>query len=402
VIPSTIMPEPAPIVVLCGFLGSGKTTLLRQWRAHEGMRHAAVIVQDLSELGVDVELVNGDQALPAPGTLGRGRVAALHGRHAREDLHRSLGRILGEIADLEPPADLVLLESTGAARPWPLLSALAAAPGFHLRHFLVVVDALNLHRDHGDGTGLEHPEASDPALALAAAVLREQLAFANVIVLAKIDLVPGASWRDMVAGMQRINPGASVALSAHAGLSYGQLEALPPPDPEALRRRAVAVGSAGESGQATAEGIDSMIFRDRRPFHPGRLHDACQSALGTGLFRTKGFLWLASRPGDVLLWQQSGSQISLEFMGWWRAELALNRDGKLLPEEVEPLRERMRSADPVFGDRQNEQTLIGLPAPRDGFAQVLQEYLCTEEEIRVWQAGAAFEDPWTTRLRPLS
>jgi hypothetical protein len=108
---------------------------------------------------------------------------------------------------------------------------------------------------------------------------------------------------------------------------------------------------------------------------------------------------MASRPGEVLLWQQSGSQIALELMGWWRAELVLNRDGKLLPEEVDFLRERLRTADPLFGDRHNELTLIGLQAPRDGFAQVLQGCICTDEEIRAWQAGEGFEDPWPTTMR---
>ena len=42
-----------PIVALCGFLGSGKTTLLRRWRRDEALRNAALIIHDLSDLGVD-------------------------------------------------------------------------------------------------------------------------------------------------------------------------------------------------------------------------------------------------------------------------------------------------------------------------------------------------------------
>ena len=110
-----------PITVLCGFLGSGKTTLLRRWRREESLRDAAVIVHDLSDFGLDAELLAGEDAAPQQGLL-TGRVAALHGVHARGQLHATAGRALAEIAALQPP--LVFAESTGAARPWPLIRAL--------------------------------------------------------------------------------------------------------------------------------------------------------------------------------------------------------------------------------------------------------------------------------------
>ena len=88
-----------PITVLCGFLGSGKTTLLRRWRREESLRDAAVIVHDLSDFGLDAELLAGEDAAPQQGLL-TGRVAALHGVHARGQLHASAGRALAEIAAL--------------------------------------------------------------------------------------------------------------------------------------------------------------------------------------------------------------------------------------------------------------------------------------------------------------
>ena len=91
-----------PVTVLSGFLGSGKTTLLRRWRREEALREAALVVHDLSELGIDAELLSDEGADTAPGEL-RDRVAALHGVHAREQLKPSLARILGQIALLDPP-----------------------------------------------------------------------------------------------------------------------------------------------------------------------------------------------------------------------------------------------------------------------------------------------------------
>jgi G3E family GTPase len=390
-----------PITVLTGFLGSGKTTLLRRWHRAEAMGGAALIVHDLSEFGLDAELLAEESSKPAAGCLS-GRTAALHGVHAREMLQPTLGRVLGEIAALVPPPPMVLVESTGAARPWPLISALTRNPHFALRHFIVTVDALNLHRDFADGLVLTgyYPPAEDPALLHAGGILAEQIAFANIIVLTKTDTIPRAAAEAQVKNLQQIQPRAAIGLSANAGLVLSQLEGVPAPDLSNLGKLAADMGLANpDASENTAAGIESLIIREKRPFHPQRLYDACQNNLGTGLYRTKGYLWIASRPGHVLLWQQSGSQISLELTGHWRAEIARNIDGKLLPEERQILQEQMKLQDPVFGDRHIELTLIGLPSARDAFAAALRNALCTDAEVAAWQHGESFPDPWPQSLK---
>ena len=164
-----------------------------------------------------------------------------------------------------------------------------------------------------------------------------------------------------------------------------------------LRRRAEELSLT--KAQVTAADVDCLVIRDKRPFHPQRLHQACQRHLGTGLYRTKGFLWLASRPGHVLLWQQSGSQITLELTGFWRAEMLHNRDGKLLAEEVVHLKTMLEKEHPVFGDRHVEITLIGLKPAREAFAAALEAAFCTDAEVDAWQRGETFPDPWPTELR---
>ncbi len=392
-----------PVTVLTGFLGSGKTTLLRRWRRDESLRDAAIIVHDLSDFGLDAELLTDEGASTEAGQL-HGRTAALHGAHARENLHSSLGRVLGEIAALDPAPPQVLLESTGAARPWPLISAVTQDSRFFLRHFIVTVDALNLHRDFADGRTLtgEAPGPTDPAIRHAAEILAEQLAFASVIILTKIDTLARSIADAQVATLRKIQPRAAVGLSANAGLLFPQLDALPAPNLETLEATARKFGLDHESNAltaATAENVDALILRDPRPFHPMRLHEVCRNHLGTGLYRTKGYLWLASRPGHVLLWQQSGSQISIELTGLWRAELVHNREGKLLPEEIAALKTQLATQHPLFGDRHNELTLIGLRPARDAFAAALEDALCTDDEIAAWQRGESFQDPWPEKLR---
>ncbi len=388
------------MTVLCGFLGSGKTTLLRRWRTDEALRDAALIVHDLSEFGLDAHLLTDDGVEPEAGHL-VDRVAALHGIHAREKLHASVGRALAEIAALDPAPRHVLCESTGVARPWPLISALTQDDRFYLRHFIVTVDALNLHRDFADGrvfTG-EVAASSDAALHRAAELFAEQLAFASVIILTKVDTLPRPVVDAQVRNLQKLQPLATVGLSAQAGLLLAQLDPAPPPRQAELERRAEQFGLTRDT--TTADDLEAIVLRDPRPFHPQRLYDACQHRLGTGVYRVKGFLWLASRPEDVLLWQQSGSQIDLELTGLWRAEAVHNRYGKLTPGEAELLRKQLEAAHPVFGDRHNELTVIGLPGQREAFAAALRDALCTEDEVAAWQRGETFSDPWPKSLRTI-
>ena len=387
-----------PIVALCGFLGSGKTTLLRRWRRDETLRDAALIIHDLSDLGVDAELLSEDNKSPEAGRLG-GRVAALHGKHAGKELHQSLKATLNKVFELKPPPSSVLAESTGAARPWPLIKALTQDNRYTLRHFIVTVDALNLHRDFEDGSLLVNESLSsrDSALWRAAVAITEQVAFASVIMLTKVDAIPKASVDTQVRFLKQLHPNTTIALSAQAGLMLSQLEKVPSPDLLTLSKKADQLNLIQQN--STAENVEATIFSDPRPFHPQRLHEACCNKLGTGLYRTKGFLWLASRPGHVLLWQQSGSQISLELSGLWRAEIANNLDGKLLPEEVEQLKKRLEEEHPIYGDRYNELTIIGAEADRNGFQLALEDALCTEEEISAWKNGASFPDPWPKTMR---
>lgn len=387
-----------PITALCGFLGSGKTTLLRRWRHEESLSDAAVIVHDFSEFGVDAELLAKEEMTPVAGRL-EGRVAALHGKHARELLYPSLGTTLGDIAALDVPAPHVLCESTGAARPWPLIEALTQDRRFFLRHFIVTVDCLNLHRDFADGRVLtgEANVLQDPSLQRAAEILAEQILFASIIILTKIDTLPEAVVKAQVQLLQRLMPGVAIGLSAHAGLLLHQLEGTPAPKLSDLKSRARKFGLTNRA--PTPEGMTSLVIRARRPFHPKRLYEICQRELATGLYRTKGFLWLASRPGHVLLWQQSGSQIGFEATGFWRADAANNLDGMLLPEEVDGLNAKLESQHPVFGDRRNELTLIGEEGACTAFRAALERALCTDEEVQAWLAGDEFEDPWPQSAR---
>ncbi|MEM1443534.1 MAG: cobalamin biosynthesis protein CobW, partial [Verrucomicrobiota bacterium] len=66
---------------------------------------------------------------------------------------------------------------------------------------------------------------------------------------------------------------------------------------------------------------------------------------------------------------------------------------------IEHLKKQLESEHPVFGDRHNEITMIGLKADRESFFSALEEALCTEEEVAAWQSGKSFSDPWPKSIR---
>ena len=237
----------------------------------------------------------------------------------------------------------------------------------------------------------ESESSQDTALHHAAEILSEQIAFANIIILTKVDTIPKDIVDAQVATLQKLQPHAAIGLSAQAGLLLPQLDAVPAPKMATLKKRAEQFDLTQQS--ATADDVEALIFRDPRPFHPQRLHEACQNQLSTGLYRTKGFLWIASRPGYVLLWQQSGSQISLELSGLWRAELAHNREGKLFPEEIEHLREQLKTKHPTFGDRHNELTLIGLKESREAFLQLCKMHSVPPRKLPHGKTARPFLTP---------
>ena len=191
-----------------------------------------------------------------------------------------------------------------------------------------------------------------------------------------------------------IHPGATLAACA-----YGRM------DPSVLLDAPPYAETTGATGPVNAPGeedglISAIVIRDVRPLHPQRFYDLYREHLPLGLYRSKGFLWFASRSEQCLLWNQAGGAMGLELLSYWRAHI-LAHDTRLLPEEREHLAARLHDAHPVFGDRGCELTLIGLPRDRDRFAESLRACFCTEAEIKRWQAGGDFPDPWPKRLKLL-
>jgi G3E family GTPase len=391
---------PLPVTVLSGFLGAGKTTVLRRLLREQSAHRVAVIVNDLSELPVDAELVREARE-------GRHEIIVdLHGGSLGGALRAPFREALDALS-ADPEVTYLVIETSGGTHPAALIAELEGHPGLLLDTFATIVDGLNLLRDHDAGQELIATYAPDATSTRA--LLRTQISSASLMLVAKADLLTRAQAQRVLGALQQVNPYASVMT-----MTYGRIppERVLGTNSWARRQQLKAKARPTRTGDnADVETTDAALddphrfdlgaftIRDSRPLHPMRLHTLIAEALPIGVHRSKGWLWLASRPLDVLVWHQSGSHVALEWAATWKAGILEDSSARLRPEERQALTAQVRALHPVFGDRHCELTIIGHARDRAAFRQPLMDCFCTDDEIAAWQQGARFDDPWPQTLR---
>ncbi|MCK6544977.1 zinc metallochaperone GTPase ZigA [Myxococcota bacterium] len=388
------------MTVLSGFLGAGKTTLLNHvLHNREGLK-VAVIVNDMSEVNIDVQLVErGGAGLSRTDErlveMSNGCICCT----LRDDLLAEISRLARERR-----FDYLLIESTGISEPLPVaqtfvfedeagvsLSSLA-----RLDTMVTVVDAKGFLDDYARAEDLRErgTTAGDDDERTVTDLLVSQLELADVIVVNKADLVSAATLRKVKAIVRALNRGATILTATRGQVPVAEIMGTGRFDLEAAQQAPGWIRELrGEHMPETeAYGIESFVFRARRPFHPERLWALfSDGGAFARVVRSKGFFWIASRPHVAWEWSQAGGLFNAHPAGHWWAALDPKDWGH--PEAERP--DQREDWDPVYGDRRQELVFIGLKLDRAAWERRLQACLLTDEELeRPRTSWAEVADPF--------
>jgi len=381
---------PLPVTVLTGFLGAGKTTLVQQVLQQRPVERIAVVINDMSAMDVDAELVETGHLLRKD----TDRLVNVHGGSVSGERRTALVAALRELA-AENAYDHVLLETSGSAEPLVVARAVREASTgdapLHLHNLIALVDAYTFVKDYGLGEELfkQIIENEKEGRWTVETLLVRQIQAANRLLLTKTDLVQEEALPIVERALGLINSEAPVQPVVHGQAEADQVITARGFDEAQLQRPMTGAELARLEVDPEAFGLSSEVFVEKRPFHPQRLYDAVQEHLTRGIYRSKGFVWLASRNDAVLLWNQAGNYVNLRKTGYWKAAIDQTH---LTQEEKDHLNAAL--AHPTFGDRHHELTVIGVDEARSAFLDALSDALCTDAEVAAWRSGASFEDPW--------
>jgi G3E family GTPase len=380
-----------PVTVLSGFLGAGKSTLLNYvLRNREDLR-VAVIVNDMSEINIDGSEVRRDVSLNRAEEklieMSNGCICCT----LREDLLEEVSRLAQD-----GRFDYLLIESTGISEPLPVAETFtfrdeagkSLADMARLDTMVTVVDGVNFLLDYQAAESLasrgetlgEEDERSITDL------LIEQIEFADVILLSKIDLISSSEREELIAILQRLNAQAEIVPMVMGEVSLAKILNTGRFD---FERAALAPGWLKELRgehlpETEAYGIASTAYRARRPFHPQRFFSFIDREWTNGkLLRSKGFFWLASKHQDAGSWSQAGGLMRHGFAGrWWRFVPRAH-----WPQDEENITAIMENWTSQTGDCRQELVFIGQNIDFALLNAELDHCLLTDDEMALGSEG---------------
>lgn len=381
-----------PVTVLSGYLGAGKTTILNQLLANRAGRKIAVIVNDMSEINIDSQLIQ-EQGFSRTTEklveLSNGCICCT----LREDLMIEVEKLVaaGDI-------DAIVIESTGISEPIPVAQTFSyideetgidLTPHCRLDAMITVIDANHFWHDYESGETLLERKQTDDIYDQrdVSDLLIDQIEFANILCITKSDLVTPEYLEVLQAFLLKLNPDAEQYVVKNGSIKPELLINRHLFDFDKASQGAGWIKELNEEHVPETEeyGISSFVYRRRRPFHPQRWYEWLEN-LPVEIVRAKGFFWLASRNMPGIL-SQAGASIQFQGAGEWIADLPQELQEMELKDDL-ALRARW---DETYGDKQTELVFIGIELEREEIEYELDRCLLTDAEMQAdW---TAFPDP---------
>ncbi|ATG39964.1 GTP-binding protein [Phaeobacter piscinae] len=352
-----------PVTVLSGFLGAGKTTLLNRILNNRDGRRVAVIVNDMSEINIDADLVRAHTELSRTDEtlveMSNGCICCT----LRDDLLAEVRRLAAE-----GRFDYLLIESTGISEPLPVAATFefrdeageSLSDVARLDTMVTVVDAVNLRRnfsshdflaDRGETLGEEDERTL-------VHLLTDQIEFADVVILNKV-ADAGPDEADAARKIIRsLNADAEIIDANHSDVTAEKILDTGLFDFEQAHEHPMwakeLYGFADHVPESEEYGVASYVYRARQPFVPERILALLNGDL-PGVIRAKGHFWISTRPDWVAEFSLAGALSSVKPLGTWWASV---------PVERHPTHEQGRAYikahwQEPWGDRRQELVFIG-------------------------------------------
>jgi G3E family GTPase len=388
-----------PVTVLSGFLGAGKTTLLNHILSNREGKRVAVIVNDMSEVNIDADLVRGGEA-----SLSRSEETLVEMTNGcicctlRDDLLKEV-RTLAE----DGRFDYLVIESTGISEPLPVAATFSFRDEYgeslgdvsQIDTMVTVVDAINLLTDYSSSDllsarGETAGEGDDRSLV---GLLVEQIEFADVVIVNKASEVSPAQLAMVKKVVASLNGDAKIIEADYGKVALDDVLETGLYDEEASEQHPLWLKElydfASHRPETEEYGVESFVYRARRPFDPAKFYEFLISDNLDKVIRSKGHFWLATRPDYLGELAIAGTQKSVSRMGRWWAAVPKNRwpDDGTFEEFV------MKHWDQTWGDRRQEIVFIGIGMDQAKLTAALDACQVSEEtfEPKTW---AGMHDPF--------
>lgn len=389
-----------PVTVLSGFLGAGKTTVLKHLLEQQRSLRLAVIVNDMNEINIDARLIREQGALHQ----GQERLVEMSNGciccTLREDL-------LIEVAELAKAGrfDYVLIESSGISEPLPVAETftfrdelgVSLSDLARLDTLVTVVDALSFPQEYlAANTLLDIGATTDEEdIRNVSNLLTEQVEFANIILVNKTDLVSPDDLKALMAVLRHLNRSARIIPIEQGRVDNDAVFNTGLFDFEQASQSAgwLAELRGEHVPESEAYGIESFVYRARRPFHPERFWQFLHTPWPGGgrLLRSKGLFWLASRyeaAGEIA---QAGGILHYGAAGHWWASVAPEH----WPEDEASREAILAEWDAEVGDCRQEIVFIGQSLDTKNAIDILDACLLTDAEMQMGpEAWAELSDPF--------
>ncbi|PCF43785.1 GTP-binding protein [Staphylococcus delphini] len=393
-----------PVTVLSGYLGSGKTTLLNHILNNREGRRIAVIVNDMSEVNIDKDLVAEGGGLSRTDEklveLSNGCICCT----LRDDLLKEVERIVkrGGI-------DQIVIESTGISEPVPVaqtFSYVDEALGIDLTEIcrldtmVTVVDANRFIKDYQSGDMLldrDQAVGEDDERTIAD-LLIDQIEFCDVLILNKIDLVSEEEANRLEAMLRKLQPTAKLIRTVNAEVNIDEVLETGRFNFEAASQSAgwlqelEAGGHATHTPETEEYGISSFVYRRRLPFHAERFNAFLEN-MSESIVRAKGIAWLAQYNNVACLVSQAGTAVDIHPVTFWVASMPKAERAAILQERPDV----RADWDPEYGDRHTQLVIIGIDLDEAVITAELDECLLNSQEIDAdW---SQLSDPYGWEIR---